>query len=338
MDFYHPEPRNSAHVIYPVFIPFAGCARRCIFCAQTAQTGQAERTAQAALAGLAQALKLRAVQGGAPVELAFYGGTFSALPLAEQLACLELAAELREKGLLCALRCSTRPDAIDEKILARFKEYGLNTVELGVQSFSPAALAASGRAYDGALAVRACEMVREYGLVLGIQLLPGLPGSSPEDFLRDIETTAGLAPDFARLYPCLVLEGTGLAELWRAGSYAPWELEPCLDRLAAALPRLWNAGIKVVRLGLAQEQSLAGQILAGPVHPNLGGRARARALLDLVRNALAAFGKTPQALYCPRRFQGEIWGQSGELKPIYAGLDLLPEKLHWWDEDYFRLL
>jgi len=275
-----------------------------------------------------------------PVELAYYGGTFTALPSPWPERFLDLAAELRTLGRVCRVRCSTRPDAVTPALLASLRARGLDLIELGVQSFSDAALAASRRGYDGATALAACRMVRAAGLGLGVQLLPGMPGmEGPQGlkaFARDIATVTGLAPESApelvRLYPCLVLEGTELAGLWRAGSFTPWTLPDTVDALARALRSLWAAGIPAARLGLAEQAGLA--VLAGPRHPAIGQMARARALLLHVRGLLAALPAPASTLYVPKRWQGEVLGQGNALRAEYAGLGL---RAAAWGEAEFGL-
>lgn len=325
--FPHPEPpRGPRPRIHPVFLPFAGCGRRCVYCDQKAQTGRVARPAETLEETLARARR-EVLAHESPVELAFYGGTFTAQPGADLDRCLALAEGLRRAGKLTRVRCSTRPDAVDPALLARLKAWGLDVVELGVQSFSDAALSASRRGYDAATARRACEQVKDSGLALGVQLLPGLPGHGPEDLARDAEIAAALAPEFARLYPCLVPEGTGLAALWRAGEYAPWPLEETVEALARAVLTLWAADVPVARLGLAEEPDL--DILAGPRHPALGQMVRARALLLHVGALLPALEEKPDTLLLPRRLRGEALGQGNELAARYAALGL---RVGFWNE------
>lgn len=342
--FVHPEPRRSRPSgarpkIFPVFLPQAGCPGRCLYCNQSAQTGRAPEALDAVLARARtelSALPATAV----PVELAFYGGTFTALPSPWPERFLDLAADLKASGRVSRVRCSTRPDAVTPALLAGLRSRGLDLVELGVQSFADAALAASRRGYDGAVALNACRMVAEASLSLGIQLLPGLPGHTPEGFARDIEIVAALAsectPELVRLYPCLVLEGTELADLWRAGRFTPWPLEVTLDALARALRTLWAAGIPTARIGLAEQEGLT--VLAGPRHPALGQMARARALFlhirELLANETMGLPAPPSTLFVPLRYQGEVLGQGNALAAEYAGLGLTVEV---WEELEFGI-
>lgn len=376
--FPHPEPQHPAYKarILPVFLPFAGCPQRCVFCDQAAQTGQTPepldalyRRLEALLsqppapdaspgtassvrpggssshphsadisapldAGLGKSPAQRSAESPQPAqELAFYGGTFTALPEPWPRRFMELAGRSLASGRLSRIRCSTRPDAVDPARLAELKALGLSLVELGVQSFDDAALLASQRGYNGQIARRACRAVGEAGLSLGIQLMPGLPGHTPAAFQADVAQAAAFAPELARLYPCLVLAGTPLAEAWRAGTYAPWGLDTTVEQLALALPVLWAAGVPTARMGLAEQQGLT--VLAGPRHPALGQMARSAALLAVVRQRLAELAqkgimqRSPTVLALPRRLQGEALGHKNALAPHYAALGL---SLHFWDE------
>ncbi|MBU1042751.1 MAG: radical SAM protein [Proteobacteria bacterium] len=334
--FAHPQPprTSAAHArakVFPVFLPLAGCPGRCIYCDQHAQTGQAPEPPDAVLARARAELLARPDTAG-PVELAFYGGTFTALPESVQHRLLDFATQMRALGRVGRVRCSTRPDALTPALLVDLRERGLDLVELGVQSFQDAALAASRRGYDGSLARAACRMVAQASLGLGIQLLPGLPGHKPEDFARDIAAVAQLKPELVRLYPCLVLDGTQLADLWRAGEFLPWPLAQTVDALAEALRSLWSAGVPTARIGLAEQAGLA--ILAGPRHPALGQMARAKALLLHVRDQLAPLARPPRVLFVPRRWQGEVLGQGNALRAEYGALGLTVEV---WDEAEFGL-
>lgn len=255
-----PWPRSTrTRPIVPVFLPFRGCPVRCIFCAQDVQTGLGGQsggpTSSLAriLGGAGERLRARAAHALPLAELAFYGGTFTAMPGKDQEACLEFAAEMLAQGLICAFRCSTRPDCVDARALARLRAAGCETVELGVQSFADAALAASRRGYGGATAVEACSRIKVAGLRLGVQLLPGMPGVSPAIFLADVARALEIGADMLRFYPCLVLEGTELARLWRDGGYRPWSLETTLEALACGWLAARAAGRPVIRMGLAPE-------------------------------------------------------------------------------------
>lgn len=338
IDFGRLRPRAARQAVVPVFLPFRGCPVRCVFCAQDVQTGLGGASASRGepgrdgAGGLLRAarhgLRLRHEQGQAPAELAFYGGTFTALPERELADCLDLAREALEQGWIGSFRCSTRPDRVDASMLERLRSAGCGVVELGVQSFGDSALAAARRGYSGQTALAACASVRAAGLKLGVQLLPGMPGHTPQHFAADVPAALGAGADMLRFYPCLVLEGTGLAAMWRDKSYEPWSLEVTLEALARGWLAAARAGVPVIRMGLAPEPGLAAAVLAGPVDKELGGRVKGRALLLAVRQALdahAARGGGPVEMFdlrLPRAAQGYFWGAGGELRPAWAALGL----------------
>ena len=204
-------PEAAAHPpVFPVFLPFSGCPVRCVFCAQDRQTGCAPRQAADALAVAGRQLRERAGRAHPAPELAFYGGTFTALPPEDFAACLIFARMARHEGLICGLRCSTRPDRLATDRLAALREAGCACVELGVHSFADDALRQSRRGYDGETARAACAAVRAAGMRVGVQLMPGMPGSRPARFLEDVRLALELGAACLRFYPCLVLEGTEL--------------------------------------------------------------------------------------------------------------------------------
>lgn len=333
--FAHPEPPHERPRIHPVFLPFAGCPHRCLFCDQPAQTGTGARPLETIHAELEAQLSRLVLTHAPPREIGFFGGTFTSLPAPWPKRFLDLARSFRDKGLVTRIRCSTRPDAVTVNGLMQLKSLGLDMVELGVQSFHDLPLARSGRGYTGRTAQWGCTMVRKAGLALGIQLMPGLPGDEPGYFAHDVATTARIRPEAVRLYPCLVLEGTGLANEWRDGRYRPWSLERARQELSLALGTFWRAGVQVIRMGLAPEPGLAARILAGPHHPALGQMVRSLALFDHVRAMAHALNRAPRELRYPVRFSGEISGHSGELATRWERLGI--ERLEAWKGGAFLL-
>lgn len=337
--------REQRQTVVPVFLPFRGCPVRCVFCAQDVQTGlgdcqrpeggDQEQAADVHGLLLTARNNLRVLyEAGRPAdELAFYGGTFTALPGDDLTACLNLAREAQQQGWIRSFRCSTRPDRVDAAVLERLRAAGCGVVELGVQSFADSALAASRRGYNGDTARGACAQVRAAGLKLVVQLLPGMLGHRPENFRDDVAQALAAGAAMLRFYPCLVLEGTGLAAMWREGRYAPWSLETTLEALAHGWLMAARAGVPVIRMGLAPEPGLDEAVLAGPVDKELGGRVRGRALLLAVEAVLAGAGRKAASrhaptsaplfdLHLPRSVQGFFWGSGGELRERWSALGL----------------
>lgn len=322
--------------VWPVFLPYAGCVRRCLYCNQERQTGTPVRDLDAVFVAMQQAMRA-APPAAVWDSLALYGGSFTALPEAWIWRFLEAAAVWKAQGRIRQVRCSTRPDAVDAAGLARWKALGLDVVELGVQSFQDDALAASGRSYTGEVARRACDLVRAAGLGLGVQLMPGLPGQRPGEAGQDVAQALALRPEGIRLYPCLVLEGTGLAVRWRQGLHRPRSLEAMAWTLGRAVLRCWEAGVPVWRIGMLEQPGLAQHILAGPRHPALGTMARSRAIFLWMRRHIQR-GRGAIRLILPRRVSGEIWGVAGELRPHYARLGVHHQNMSWHEEDIVQIM
>ena len=315
--------------IFPIFIPFLGCPGQCVYCAQDKQTGHSASSDMHAVLKEARTRleSLSPCPAEQTRELAFYGGTFTALPYKDRRACLDLLLELREKGLISRARCSTRPDALDDSVLEEISRCGIGLVELGIQSFDDRALALSRRGYTGHEAEKGCRAVQSAGLALGIQLLPGMPGSTPEVFLDDVRRSLAARPSCLRFYPCLVPEGTVLARWYREGSFAPWSVEETVRTLGKALFLAWQAEVPVIRLSVAPEPSFDAVLLAGPRHPALGALIQAEALITAVENAEIRLGRSPKRLVLPRFCQGFIYGDHGALKPRWLALGLSPDRI-----------
>lgn len=330
------DTRRKRTPILPFFLPFAGCPHRCIYCAQEQQTGlPAPQTPIALLEALAKIFDEKEGENTGkylhlpPVfEFAFYGGTFTALPETLQLQCLERLAPLKESGRLSRVRCSTRPDSVTPSLLLRLKKAGLDLVELGIQSYSDMALRRSSRGYSGATALEACRMVQDAGLDLGIQLLPGMPGSTPDVFLEDAQKSLEMQPKCLRWYPCLVVEGTRLALLWKRGLYAPWSLPETVETLGRALSLAWARRVPVIRLSLAPEPELEAAILAGPRHPALGNLIQGEALYLTLSDRLQK-SSHPVHVALPSFCQGFFYGDRGSLRSRWEGLGLSASQIHW---------
>lgn len=277
------KPWVSRLRIYPFFIPHAGCPHRCSFCSQDQVSGRLSPPDPTAVA--AQLDKMIAGQGGG--EVAFYGGSFTSLPMDIQNAYLAAAEPSLRDGGIDGIRVSARPDALGEKEVSFLQERGVTTVEVGVQSFSPEVLRRSKRGHDPEAVVQAVSWLRRAGLRIGLQLMPGLPGGDRAEALRSLDRTLVLKPDFLRVYPTVVLPDTPLAEEYLAGRYQPLTLAAAVELCAEIAWRCRRRQVPVIRWGLHNQPELTapGALLAGPWHPAFGQLVRAhlwlRALLVL---------------------------------------------------------
>ncbi|MHB8843505.1 MAG: elongator complex protein 3 [Nitrospirota bacterium] len=255
-------------MIIPFFIPHAGCTHQCVFCDQRNITGkQAPPAASSIPSTISRCLHERAGKG--PAQVAFYGGSFTALPPSLQQAYLEPAQPFIASGAISGIRLSTRPDCINAEVLSLLERYHVRTIELGVQSMDDDVLRLSGRGHTAADTVRAVRLLREHGFLIGLQLMPGLPGDSTGIFQATVGQVIGLKPDFVRIYPALVIRDTPLAAMYNTGRYAPLALDAAVTLCREALDRFEEAGIEVIRIGLQATDELEspGTIVAGPFHP-----------------------------------------------------------------------
>lgn len=283
--------------LIPVFVPHLGCPHQCVFCDQRRISGaqrpaSAEDVRRAVLEGLA-----RTEDAGPPV-LAFYGGSFTAIPRQAQEELLSAARPFLREGRIAGIRLSTRPDAIDPETLDRLRACGVNTIELGVQSMDPDVLRLSGRGHTPEDAERAAGMVRSAGFELILQMMTGLPGDTREKSVRTAERFVDLAPDGVRIYPTVIIRGTPLYEMWRAGLYREHTVEEAVDWCAEIAEIFDEAGIPVIRLGLNPTDDLSrGGAAAGAYHPALGELVLARRYLARERALLSEADRGADVLF-----------------------------------------
>jgi histone acetyltransferase (RNA polymerase elongator complex component) len=261
-------------LIIPIFISHSGCPHRCIFCDQEKITSQSVRPVGSDYVRevLEKAISSKKFDTRRNPEVAFYGGTFTGLPKELIKELLKAVAPYIRDRRINSIRVSTRPDFIDEERLKIMKAYHVSTVELGVQSLDEDVLLRARRGHTAGDVTRAVQILKRRGFKVGIQLMPGLPGDSAERFRATIERVIGLDPDMVRLYPALVIEGTGLARMYTEGRYRPLTLERGLDLCVNAVTRLETNGIPVIRIGLMSSPSLLEErrIVSGPWHPAFG--------------------------------------------------------------------
>ena len=263
--------------IIPVFVPHLGCPHACVFCNQRRISGQ-ERPASAETVREA----IRGAEGllrEQKRELAFYGGSFTAIPEQRQTELLAAAKEALDAGQIDAIRLSTRPDAIDDNVLARLRWYGVETVELGAQSMDDEVLRRSGRGHTAADVLRASAQVKAAGFRLVLQMMTGLPGDSPGRCVESARRIIRCRPDGVRIYPTVIVKDTELYEMWRRGEYREHTVEDAVSICARIVPLFERAGIPVIRLGLNPTEELSGgAAVAGAYHPALGELVRSRIL------------------------------------------------------------
>lgn len=272
--------------ILPVFVPHLGCPHACVFCNQRRITGQLQPADAETVRKLIQDAAALP-RTGAKRQLAFYGGSFTAIDEAQQEELLQAAHEALERGEIDGIRLSTRPDAIDGTVLERLRRYGVETIELGAQSLDDEVLRRSGRGHTAADVKRASEMIKAAGFHLILQMMTGLPGDTPGRCVETARRIIRLQPDGVRIYPTVIVKDTALYELWRSGQYREHTVEDAVSVCARIVPLFEQAGIPVIRLGLNPTEELSGgDAVAGAYHPALGELVKSRILLNQARELL----------------------------------------------------
>jgi histone acetyltransferase (RNA polymerase elongator complex component) len=310
-------------VTVPFFISHQGCPHTCIFCDQRAISG-ANGTLPTAGQITAKIDLWRSTAGGRPLEIAFFGGTFTALSQKIQEELLAPLQPLLETGTLDSVRISTRPDSIDSGHVAWLADKGVRTIELGVQSMDDTVLTASGRGHSAADSLAAIRCIKSLGLRAGAQLMPGLPGDTPASSLASLEQVISAGSDFIRIYPTVVLQGTELARRYVAGDFIPLSLDRGVSLCKLLLQRAMQAGIPVIRIGLQADEGLnAKSILAGCWHPALGQLVRSQLYDDLISRFIPPGQQV--TVYCHPARLSDVVGvkRSGLLGQAERGVRML---------------
>lgn len=252
-----------------IFIPHVGCPHQCVFCDQRSISGtQKAPDADGVRRLLKEAVSARErAQSQIPCEIAFFGGSFTAIPRDYMISLLNVANEF--SGCFNGIRVSTRPDCIDEDVLTILAQKGVTDIELGVQSMDDSVLALSGRGHTAADTLRASALIRSYGIGLGHQMMTGLPGDTPEGAVRTVEAITEMKPDTLRIYPTLVFSGTGLHRLYQEGLYRPQSLEEAVTLCARLIRYAEEHNIRVIRVGLHSD-GIESTLIDGPFHPAFG--------------------------------------------------------------------
>ncbi|MDR1630094.1 MAG: radical SAM protein [Oscillospiraceae bacterium] len=256
---------RERHANVALFVPHAGCPHQCSFCNQRAISGKqvlpdeqdVERAVQTAL------------QSGADPnhsEIAFFGGSFTAIDREYMLRLLHAAEPYCRAGHFRGIRISTRPDCVSDGMLSLLKAHCVTSIELGAQSMCDSVLQKNGRGHTAQDTRAACARIKAHGFSLGLQMMTGLPGDDGGATHTARELIA-LAPDTVRIYPTVVLKGTDLAKLYARGEYLPQTLGEAVSLCAELLLLFHSAGVKVIRAGLHSGGEVASDVVAGPYHP-----------------------------------------------------------------------
>lgn len=273
--------------IIPIFVPHQGCPHDCIFCNQKKITGISTDVTGEDVREIIESY-LKTIENGSSIEVAFFGGSFTAIDREKQIELLKVAYEYKSRGLIDEIRMSTRPDCIDNDILELVKSYGTSIIELGVQSMDEQVLIDSIRGHNSAVVWSSSDLIKEKNIKLGLQMMIGLPSDTEEKCIYTARQFVKIKPDFVRIYPTIVIKETGLEMNYNKGIYSPFNLEESVDIVKKLLVLFKINDIEVIRVGLqsTDDISIGKEIVAGPYHPAFGEMVQSRIIRDFIEKSL----------------------------------------------------
>jgi len=264
-------------MIVPVFLPHLGCGDRCIYCDQASitdlRTSDVGATIEAHLGRVRQ-----------PAEVGLFGGNVFGIGAEALKRLFSYFQPYRER--ITGFRISTKPIPLDEETMAILKENGVKVIELGIPSFNDEILRAVNRRHTAEDARRSFARLKAEGFTVALQVMVDLPGETWEDIRETTENLISLAPDYIRIYPLAVLKETPLEEMYREGRYVPIPFDEAVERTVYIYLRLLKRGIKVVKMGLTDNEVIAERVVAGHYHPAFGYLVKSRAFRNAVLKKL----------------------------------------------------
>ena len=315
--------------IIPVFIPHAGCPHACTFCNQRVISGRTEYDMESVRKQIAEFVEH--LPTTATKQLAFYGGSFTALDINWQKTLLEYANSLFVKHNIEGIRVSTRPDCINAEIVEMLVAHHVRTVELGVQSLSEEVLALSNRGHGAAVVAPTVRMLKAAGIQVGIQLMVGMQGQTLSDVQDTAEQVVQMQPDMVRIYSLMVLKDTTLEQRFLRGEFVPLDLDTTVQWAYHIWQAMQKAGIEVIRMGLQDEADFKNMIVAGAYHSAFGELVvQYHYRLELVR-MIAAVSVDKILVSYPQRLASKIIGANKSNKKYLA--EHFADKRIFWRTD-----
>lgn len=278
--------------VIPVFVPHLGCPNDCVFCNQKSISGQKKNITKEDAKKIIDEFLEEIKDREGEKEIAFFGGSFTAIEESKQEELLKLAYEYVKEGKVGSIRISTRPDYINKEILKRLKKYNVKTIELGVQSSNNYILQKAGRGHTFEDVKKASKLIRKNGFILGHQMMVGLPESTRQDEINTAKDLIKLKPKIVRIYPVLVIKGTQLEKDYESGEYTPLTVEQAVETAKDLLVLFNKKKINVIRIGLQNTNEITdpnskkSQVVAGPYHPAFRQLVESRLWYDNIANEI----------------------------------------------------
>lgn len=277
------------HANISIFVPHIGCPHRCSFCDQRTISGAQKAPSGDEVREICQKA-LNEIKSPENTEIAFFGGSFTAIPHHYMIELLESAHEFIGSGKFKGIRISTRPDCITPEILDILKKYGVTAIELGAQSMIDYVLEANERGHTAEDVYKASDLIKSYGFELGLQVMIGLYKSHFSEECMTMDRVLEIKPDTVRIYPVVILKNTKLGELYQSGEYIPVKRRGKMRsviRTAAMMMRYFeNNGIKVIKCGLHASEFVEDDMIGGFYHPAFRELCEARIYRNKMTNII----------------------------------------------------
>ena len=259
--------------IIPIFVPHLGCPNDCIFCNQKSISGQKKNITKEEAKKIIDNYLKSIKNEDAKIEVAFFGGSFTAIEKEKQEELLQVAYEYIRNEQVESIRISTRPDCINKEILKMLKKYKVKTIELGVQSANDYILKRANRGHNFEDVKKASKMIRWNGFKLGHQMMVGLPESTRIDEINTAKALVKLKPKMVRIYPVLVVKNTKLEKEYEKGEYEPLPVVQAVETCKEIVRIFADKNIDIIRIGLQNTDEISNpknkdsEVVAGPYHP-----------------------------------------------------------------------
>lgn len=311
------------------FIPHIGCPNRCSFCNQSAISGVKDiPNGDFVRKTLASALKNMSSDAISNSEIAFFGGSFTAINREYMIELLNAANEFIGQKMFGGIRVSTRPDAIDDEIVSILKKYNVRSVELGAQSMNDDVLRKNFRGHTSEDVIKSSEVLRENGFSLGLQMMTGLYGDTEIESENTAKKLISLKPSTVRIYPTVVLKDTYLEKLYYSGDYEPLNVEESIVLCAKLVEMFEENNVNVIRVGLHDQTDVKEKFVAGAYHPALGeliyGEIYYNKILRLLKD------KTEAKIYVNPSIVSQVIGQKRRnivrLNKLNYNISVIPDK------------
>jgi oxygen-independent coproporphyrinogen-3 oxidase len=244
-----PVPADTAEAAEPwvrpraayVHVPF--CAHKCGYCDFASLAGS-DHLADRYLAALEREMAMETAGSPREVDTVFVGGgtptRLDAPGLDRLLAAVRRWFPLAPGG---EWTVEANPGTLDESKADVLAAGGVNRLSLGAQSFQPALLAALERHHAPEEVARALDLVRPRFPRWSLDLIFGVPGSTPAQWADDLETALALGPSHLSCYGLVYEKGTALWKQWQAGQVRAVDEEAERAMYARTIDRLAAAGL-----------------------------------------------------------------------------------------------